>query len=70
MSGKVSEISPLPTLVTDANFIHVATCLSVNGLSVTLSGLSVPSIRLVPNMEFQTVCDDKPTVQEMLQYSQ
>ena len=31
---------------------------------------SVTSSRLVPNMDFQTVCDDSPTMREVLQYSQ
>ena len=62
----VSEISNiLPTLVSDPKFIHLAT-----GLSVYQTGLSVKSIRLVPNMDFQTVRDDSPTVQEVLQYRQ
>ena len=53
-------LRPLPTLVTDPNFIHLATGLSVNlmacrvtlpGLSVNQTGLSVPSIRLVPKKD-------------------
>ena len=72
---------PLPTLVSDPNFSPLATGLSVNltasrGLSVTLpglsvnqTGLSVTSIRLVPNMDFQTVRDDSPNMREVLQYS-
>ena len=67
----------LPTLVSDPNFIHLATGLSVNGIWVTLpglsvnqTGLSVPSIRLVPDMDFPTAHDDKQTVREILQYSQ
>ena len=69
-------LRPFPTLVSDPNFRPLATGLSVNGLSVTLpglsvnqTGLSVTSIWLVPNMDFQTVCDDSPTVREVLQYS-
>ena len=66
----------LTTLVSDPNFSPLATGLSVNGLRVTLpglsvyqTGLSVTSIRLVPNMDFQAVRDDSPTVWEVLQYS-
>ena len=62
-------LRPLLTLVSDPIFIHLATGLSVNGLLVTLpglsvnqTGLSVPSIRFVPNIDFQTVRDDKQTV--------
>ena len=50
-------LRPLPMLVSDPNFGALAT------------GLSVTSIWLVPNMDFQTVCDDSPTVREVLQYS-
>ena len=64
-------------LVTDHEFIHLATGMSVNSLSVSLpgllvnqTGLSVTSIRLVTNMEFQTVRDDSPTGWEVLQYNQ
>ena len=66
-----------PSLVSDPNFIHLATGLSVNGLLVTLPGLSdnqtgvsVTSIQFVLNMDFPTVRDDKQTVWEILQYSQ
>ena len=64
-------LRPFPTPVTDPNFIHLATGLLVtlSGLSVNETGLSVPSIQLVPNMDFLTVLDDKQTVREMLQYS-
>ena len=64
-------LRPLPTLVSDPNFIHLATGLLVTltGLSVNQIGLSVTSIWLVPNMDFPTVCDDKQTVREVLQYS-
>ena len=45
VSRPVGEISnmlcPLPTLVTDPNFIHLTTGLSVKGLSVILPALSV-----------------------------
>ena len=47
----------LPTLVSDPNFRPLAT------------GLSVTIIWFVPNMDFQTVRDDSPTVREVLQYS-
>ena len=66
-------LRPLPTLVSDPNFSALATGLSVNltvtlpSLSVNQTGLSVTSIRLVPNMDFQTVCDDSPTILEVLQ---
>ena len=42
---------------------------SLPGLSVNQTGLSVTSNQLVPNMEFQTVRDDKLTVREVLKYS-
>ena len=67
-------LRPLPTRVTDPNYIHLATGMPVNlmslsvtlpGLSVNETGLSVSSIRLVSNMEFQAVCDDKQTVREV-----
>ena len=67
-----------PTLVSEPNFSPLATGLSVNltacrlhfpACRVNQTGLSVTSIRLVPNMDFQTVCDDSPTVREVLQYS-
>ena len=64
-------LRPLPTLVSDPNFSPLATGLSVAlpGLLVNQTGLSVTSIRLVPNMDFQTLRDDSPTVRELLQYS-
>ena len=64
-------LRPLPTLVSDPNFSPLATGLSVTlpGLSVNQTGLSVTSIRLVPNMDFQTVRDDSPIMREVLQYS-
>ena len=70
-------IQPLLTLVSNPNFSPRTTGLSVNGLSVTLPiflvdqiGLSVTSVQRVPNMDFQTVCDDSPIMREVLQYSQ
>ena len=64
-------LRPLSTLVSDPNFSPLATGLLVTlaGLSVNEAGLSVTSIWLVPNMDFQTVRDDSPTVKEVLQYS-
>ena len=64
-------LRPLPTLVSYPNFSPLATGLSVTlpGLSVNQTGLSIISIWLVPNMDFQTVRDDSPTVREVLQYS-
>ena len=68
----------LMTLVSNPNFIRLATGLSDNltscrlhfdGLSINQTGLSVTSIWLVPNMDFPTVRDDKQTVWEVLQYS-
>ena len=49
------------TLVTDPNFIDLAKGMSVSlpGLSVNQTGLSVPSIWFVPNMVIQTVRNDK-----------
>ena len=35
------------------------------GLSVNQTGLSITSIRLVPNMDFQTVCNDSATMREV-----
>ena len=62
----------MATLVSDPNFSPLATGLSVTlpGLSVNQTGLSVTSIRLVTNMNYQTVRDDSPTVKEMFKYSQ
>ena len=64
-------LRPLLTLVSDPNFSPLATGLSVTlpGLLVDQTGLSVTSIWLVPNIDFQTVCDESPTVREVLQYS-
>ena len=64
-------LRPLLTLVSDPKFIHLATGLSVTlpGLSVNQTGLSLTSIRLVTNMDFQTVCEDKQIVREVLQSS-
>ena len=63
-------LRPLPTLVSYPNFSHLATGLSVNltacrlHFSANQTGLSVTSIRLVPNMDFPTVLDDKQTMRE------
>ena len=70
-------LRPLPTPVSNCNLppsnrlVGLLYGLSVTFpcLSVNETGLSVTSIRLVPNMDFQTVCDDSQTVQEVLQYS-
>ena len=61
----------LPTLVSDPNFSPLANSLSVtlSGLLVNQTGLSVTNIQLVPNMDFQTERDDSPTMREVLQYS-
>ena len=60
-------LHPLPTLVSDPNFSPLATGLSVTlpGLSVNQTGLSVTTIRLVPNMDFQTVRAGSVTVQSV-----
>ena len=63
LSGRVGEIS---------NMFDISTTVAdpcIPGLSVNQTGLSVTSIRFVPNMDFHTVCDDSLTVQEVLQYS-
>ena len=64
-------LRPLPALVSDPNFSSLATGLSVTplSLSVNQTGLSVTSIWLLQNMDVQTVCDDSPTIREVLQYS-
>ena len=49
------------TLVTDPNFIHLTT-----GLSVNETGLYVSGIWLVPNMSIVIVLNDKQTVREKL----
>ena len=74
LSGRVGEISNMfdisATLVSDPNFRPLETGLSVHltacrlYLSVNETGLSVTSIWLVPNIDFQTVHDDSPTARE------
>ena len=64
-------LQALPTRISDPKFIHLVTGLSVSlpGLSVNQTDLSMTSIRLVPNMDFPTVDEDKQTEREVLQYS-
>ena len=47
-------LRPLPNLVSDPNFRPLA-AVTLPGLSVNQTGLSVTSIRLVLNMDFQTL---------------